>query len=96
MAGTHTDHDVLTFLGNGFVLFLGIKDVCAERVAPVFNVPCATVVGDGRRDQDVLKEETEEWIQHPRTHEFFFHPKTRTSFLESEYCFYLNTLKFAM
>lgn len=62
MAGTHIDHDVLTFLENGFVMFLGIKAVCLERVARVFNVPCAAAVEDGRRDQDVLKGETTQWI----------------------------------
>lgn len=36
-------------------MFLGIKAVCLERVARVFNVPCATAAEDGRRDRDVLQ-----------------------------------------
>lgn len=74
MAGTNVHQNVVTFLKNGFVMFLGIKAVCLERVAGVFNVPPATAVEDGRRDQDVLQVETQERIQHQRTHKFFFCP----------------------
>lgn len=61
-AGSHIHHDVLTFFENCFVMFLRIKAVCLERVARVFNVPCATALGDGRRDRDVFEEKSPEWI----------------------------------